>query len=135
MPLRFHWRMLLGGEESRPTRSAVNSRIATGLPDLEAQISFCRSAQEAGIDSLLTDFGFSKPDPILLVAALGMATENINFIVAYRSGLLCPTIFVQQLNTLSQHSFCINQRAVFTQYSRRPFAAGTTLLRRLFAAR
>jgi alkanesulfonate monooxygenase len=79
----------------------VNSRIATGLPDLEAQISFCRSAQEAGIDSLLTDFGFSKPDPILLVAALGMATKNINFIIAYRSGLLCPTIFVQQLNTLS----------------------------------
>ena len=101
MPLRFHWRMLMGGEESGPTRSAMNSRVETGLPDLEAQISFCRSAEESGIDSLLTDFGFSKPDPILLAAALGMATEKIKFIVAYRSGLLCPTIFVQQLNTLS----------------------------------
>jgi len=101
MPLRFHWRMLMGGEVSGPTRTAMNSRVETGLPDLEAQIRFCRSAEEGGIDSLLTDFGFSKPDPILLAAALGMATEKIKFIVAYRSGLLCPTIFVQQLNTLS----------------------------------
>ena len=101
MPLRFHWRMLMGGEESVLTRTAMNRRVETGLPDLEAQIHFCRCAEESGIDSLLTDFGFSKPDPILLAAALGLATEKINFIVAYRSGLLCPTIFVQQLNTLS----------------------------------
>jgi alkanesulfonate monooxygenase len=91
----------MGGETSAVTRAAMNSRVETSLPDLEAQIHFCRCAEEAGIDSLLTDFGFSKPDSILLAAALGMATEKIKFIVAYRSGLLGPTIFVQQLNTLS----------------------------------
>jgi alkanesulfonate monooxygenase len=101
MPLRFHWRMLMGGEQAGMTRAAMNRRAETGMPDLEAQIEFCRRAEESGIDSLLTDFGFSKPDPILLAAALGLATERIKFIVAYRSGLLCPTIFVQQLNTLS----------------------------------
>jgi alkanesulfonate monooxygenase len=101
MGLRFHWRMLMGGEEPVVTRSTMNSREETGLPDLDAQIQFCRTADECGIDSLLTDFGFSKPDPILLAAALGLATERIKFIVAYRSGLLCPTTFVQQLNTLS----------------------------------
>ena len=101
MGLRFHWRMLMGGEESVVTRSTMNSRQESGLPDLDAQIRFCRTAEECGIDSLLTDFGFSKPDPILLAAALGLATDRIKFIVAYRSGLLCPTIFVQQLNTLS----------------------------------
>jgi alkanesulfonate monooxygenase len=93
--------MLMGGEQAGLTRAAMNSRVETGLPDLEAQIKFCRCAEESGIDALLTDFGFSKPDPILLAAALGMATKKIKFIVAYRSGLLCPTIFVQQLNTLS----------------------------------
>jgi len=72
-----------------------------GLPDPEAQIPFCRQAEQGGIDSLLTDFGFAKPDSILLAAALGMATEKIKFIVAYRSGLMSPTTFVQQLNTLS----------------------------------
>jgi alkanesulfonate monooxygenase len=77
------------------------SRAETGLPDLEAQVAFCRAAEESGIDSLLTDFGASKPDSILLAAALGLATEKIKFIVAYRSGLLAPATFVQQLNTLS----------------------------------
>ena len=101
MGLRFHWRMLMGGEDRVVTRSAMNSREETGIPSLDAQIRFCRAAEESGIDSLLTDFGFSKPDPILLAAVLGMATESIKFIVAYRSGLLCPTVFVQQLNTLS----------------------------------
>jgi len=75
--------------------------VEISLPDLDAQLDFCRHAENSGIDSLLTDFGFSKPDSIVLTAALGMATEKINFIVAYRSGLLGPTIFVQQLNTLS----------------------------------
>jgi len=75
--------------------------VEASLPDLPAQIEFCRRAEESGIDSLLTDFGFSKPDSIVLAAALGLATEKIKFIVAYRSGLLGPTIFVQQLNTLS----------------------------------
>jgi len=79
----------------------MSERPETGLPDLDAQVSFCRRAEEAGIDSLLIDFGASKPDPILLAAALGMAARQIKFIVAYRSGLIAPTSFVQQLNTLS----------------------------------
>ena len=63
------------------------------------------------MDSLLVDFGWSKADPILLAAALGLATEKIKLIVAYRSGLICPTSFVQQLNTLShliQGRFSLN---------------------------
>jgi len=101
MALRFHWRLPFGGETSVAARAAQDNLPAIGLPDLDAQISFCRTAEQCGIDSLLTDFGFAKPDPILLAAALGMATERIKFIVAYRSGLMSPTTFVQQLNTLS----------------------------------
>ena len=101
MPLRFHWRLLMAGEASGLTRTMMYNSVEPSLPDLPAQIEFCRRAEESGIDSLLTDFGFSKPDSIVLSAALGLATEKIKFIVAYRSGLLCPTIFVQQLNTLS----------------------------------
>jgi len=100
MALRFHWRLPHGGETSGHTRAAQVKR-EIGLPDLAAQINFCRHAEQCGIDSLLTDFGSAKPDSILLAAALGLATEKIKFIVAYRSGLLAPTTFVQQLNTLS----------------------------------
>src|SRR5215218_4903519 len=99
--LRFHWRLPHGGEiDSTPLSVQARSTVI-GLPDLERQIHFCEQAEQHGIDSLLTDFGSAKPDPLLLAAALGMATERIKFIVAYRSGLLCPTTFVQQLNTLS----------------------------------
>lgn len=99
--LRFHWRLPQGGERPGASRALQSSLAETGLPDLEAQIQFCRAAEASGIDSLLIDFGWSKPDPILLAAALGMATERIKFIIAHRSGLTCPTSFVQQLNTLS----------------------------------
>jgi alkanesulfonate monooxygenase len=94
------------------------------LPDLEAQINFCRQAEECGIDSLLTDFGSAKPDSILLACALGLATEKIKFIVAYRSGLLSPTTFVQQLNTLSaliQGRFSLNIVAGYSPQEQRSY--------------
>jgi alkanesulfonate monooxygenase len=109
--LRFHWRLIQGGERPGASRAYQSSLAATGLPDLGPQAEFCRQAEECGIDSLLVDFGWSKPDSILLSAALGMATTRIKLIVAYRSGLLCPTSFVQQLNTLShlvQGRFSLN---------------------------
>jgi alkanesulfonate monooxygenase len=99
--LRFHWRLPQGGERAGASRALQAGLAQTGLPDLAPQTEFCRFAEQGGIDSLLVDFGWSKADPILLSAALGIATEKIRLIVAYRSGLICPTSFVQQLNTLS----------------------------------
>ncbi|MGH3326934.1 MAG: LLM class flavin-dependent oxidoreductase [Streptomycetales bacterium] len=99
--IRFHWRLFHGGDLSEDTRGGGWELAPTGLPDLERQVEFCRAAELSGIDSLLTDFGFAKPDSILLSAALGQRTERTKFIIAYRSGLICPTSFVQQLNTLS----------------------------------
>ena len=100
-PLRFHWRLPQRGEGTGITRTGQKSFSETGLPDLENQIRFCREAEACGIDSLLVDFGWLKPDSIILSTALGLATTSIRFIIAYRSGLMAPTTFVQQLNTLS----------------------------------
>ena len=99
--MKFHWRMPQGGERAGASRALQASLPETGLPDLDAQANFCRAAEECGIDSLLTDFGWTKPDPIVLCTALGLRTSSIKFIVAYRSGLICPTSFVHQINTLS----------------------------------
>ncbi len=79
MALRFHWRLPFGGETFGWARAAQEDLSAIGLPDLEAQIHFCRQAEQSGIDSLLIDFGFAKPDPILLSAVLGIATEKLRF--------------------------------------------------------
>jgi alkanesulfonate monooxygenase len=100
-PLRFHWRLPYAGETSGLSMADQSSASVIGLPDPELQASFCRCAEESGIDSLLVDFGFAKPDPMLLAAVLGRATKKIKFILAYRSGLFSPTMFVQQINTLS----------------------------------
>lgn len=99
--LRFHWRLPLGGEEPGPGFAAPPGVPAAALPDLESQLAFCKLAERHGIDSLLTACGFYMPDPIPLVAALSRGTEAIRFMLAYRPGLLSPTVFVQQVNTLS----------------------------------
>lgn len=99
--LKFHWRLAQSGETPGASRAHHDSLAVTGLPDLEQRLRFCRRAEELGIDSLLTAFDWSRPDPILLATALGLGTKTIKFIIAYRSGLICPTSFVQQLNTLS----------------------------------
>lgn len=93
--------MLQGGEKTTLARAHGDALAQTGLPDPDHQIQFCRRAESLGIDGLLTDFGAAKPDPIVLAAGLALATERVGFIVAYRSGASCPTIFTQQINTLS----------------------------------
>lgn len=85
--------MPLSGEDSGLPQS--------GAPDLEELARFCGAAEEAGIESVLSDFGWGKPDPITLSAALGPRTQRLRFIMGWRSGLVSPTMFVQQLNTLS----------------------------------
>jgi alkanesulfonate monooxygenase len=68
---------------------------------MEGWLQFARCAEEAGIQSVLLSFSRYEPDTLMIACALGRATSKLKFIVAYRSGLLQPTTFVQQINTLS----------------------------------
>jgi alkanesulfonate monooxygenase len=99
--LRFHWRLPLAGEEPGAASAPPPGVAARALPDLPSHLAFCRLAEQNGIDSLLMACGFYMPDPVPLVAALGTATRRIRFMLAYRSGLIAPTGFVQQVNTLA----------------------------------
>jgi alkanesulfonate monooxygenase len=101
MALTMHWRMLKGGETEGETRGRGEELARTGLPDLPAQLAFCRQAEALGFHGLLVDIGAANPDPLLLSAGLGLGTSTIELIVACRSGLWHPTTFVQQLNTLA----------------------------------
>jgi alkanesulfonate monooxygenase len=71
-------------------------------PDMEGWGRFARSAEEAGIESVLISCGPYEPDPVLTACALGRETRKLKFIAAFRSGWMQPTTFVQQFNTLSQ---------------------------------
>lgn len=101
MALRFHWRLPPGGERPDVLFPSAAAPEKMALPDIEARVEFCRLAERSGIDSTLTMFGYNAPDPMLLAAALALRTERLTFMVAYRPGLVSPTLFVQQVNTFS----------------------------------
>ncbi|MCH8962559.1 MAG: LLM class flavin-dependent oxidoreductase [Bacteroidetes bacterium] len=100
--------MSSAGEKWRGSKARA---AQSGIPDLEAHVQFCRHAEACGIETLLTAFGFHRSDPIALASALGMVTEKMVFMVAVRSGIFSPTVFVQQVNTVSAITngrICIN---------------------------
>ena len=112
MSLRFHWMLPKGGEvrfDGRQTpREAARYRIESmstaspaPKPDLKGWTQFAQRAEEAGIESVLISFSRYEPDPFLVSCALGQAVKKLKFIIAYRSGLMQPTTFVQQMNTAS----------------------------------
>jgi len=88
-------------EAARYRTLSTSSTSLACRPDLEGWLHFARHAEETGIDSVLISFSRYEPDPLLVSCALGRVTSSLKFIAAFRSGLMQPTTFVQQVNTLS----------------------------------
>ena len=112
MSLKFHWMLPKGGEvklegaqtpleAARYRIESMSTESPAPKPDLKGWTHFARHAEEAGIDSVLISFSRYEPDPFLVSCALGQAVQKLKFIIAYRSGLMQPTTFVQQMNTVS----------------------------------
>ena len=80
---------------------STNSDSPAPLPDMKGWVHFAQQAETSGIESILVSFSRYEPDPFMVSCALGRATSKLKFIAAYRSGLMQPTTFVQQVNTLS----------------------------------
>lgn len=110
--LRFHWMLPKGGEvvpgaaqtPQEACRYRIQSTTANSiapLPDIKGWSYFARCAEEAGIDSVLISFSRYEPDPIAVSCALTQVTEKLRYMLAYRSGLMQPSTFVQQINTVS----------------------------------
>jgi alkanesulfonate monooxygenase len=96
-----------GGEVGMKTAQETSRVLTTqrsslcALPDMQGWLKFAQAAEDAGIESVLLSFSRYEPDTFMIACAVGRATEKLKFIVAYRSGLMQPTTFVQQVNTLS----------------------------------
>ncbi len=97
-PLRFHWSLSHAGGTTRISQLV---KPWSKLPNFEAQLALCKKAEECEIDSVLMAIGSGRPDPLLLSLMLGQKTKKLNFLMAIRPGLISPTYFVQQINTLS----------------------------------
>lgn len=112
MNLKFHWMLPKSGEVAigvpqtpqqavRYRVESTNSNSPAARPEMDGWLHFARRAESAGIESVLVALNRCEPDPLVISCALGCATRQLKFIAAYRSGLMQPTTFVQQVNTLS----------------------------------
>jgi alkanesulfonate monooxygenase len=95
-PLRIHWCLPRGDGNTK----AAENDLANEL-NLDGMVGFAQEAEELGIDSLLMGIGCHLPDPLPLLGALARETRRVTFMLAYRPGLLPPTLFVQVVNTVS----------------------------------
>lgn len=107
MSLRFHWMLPKGGEVGMETVQETSRVLSTkpssqcAFPDMDGWLKFARAAEASGIEGVLQSFSRYEPDTLQVACAIGQATDRLKFISAYRSGLMQPTTFVQQVNTLS----------------------------------
>lgn len=93
--LRVHWNSPLSGQQK------ASGKYKTGQLDFDEIIDFAREADRLGVDSLLMGIGYHMPDPIPILGALVRETQRVKFLLAYRPGLLSPTLFAQVVNTVS----------------------------------
>ncbi len=94
--LRFHWCAPLDSGQQKATE-----KYRVGELDFDGMVSFVQEADALGVDSLLMGIADYMPDPLPMIGALVRETENVTFILAYRPGLLSPTLFTQVVNTIS----------------------------------
>jgi alkanesulfonate monooxygenase len=108
MSLTFHWflptygdsRYIVGGGHGLPAGVAGGARPAT----LGYLGQIARSAEQLGFVGALTPTGAWCEDAWLTTAMLTEVTESLKFLVAFRPGLLSPTLAAQMAATFQRHS-------------------------------
>ncbi|MER5252245.1 MULTISPECIES: LLM class flavin-dependent oxidoreductase [unclassified Streptomyces] len=108
MPLTFHWflptngdsRHIVGGGHGVPTGAAGGDRPAS----LAYLTQVARTAEQLGFEGALTPTGAWCEDAWLTTAMLVESTERLKFLVAFRPGLVTPTLAAQMAATYQRHS-------------------------------
>jgi alkanesulfonate monooxygenase len=108
VPLHFHWflptngdgRDIVGGGHGVATGAAGTIRPAT----LKYLGQIARSAEQLGFEAALTPTGAWCEDAWLTTAMLTEVTERLKFLVAFRPGLVSPTLAAQMAATFQRHS-------------------------------
>ncbi|QUQ67844.1 LLM class flavin-dependent oxidoreductase [Kutzneria sp. CA-103260] len=71
------------------------------LPAETDPVTFCRTAEAAGIDQALLPAAFQRPDPVAPATHIASATKEIGLMVCPRTDMRSPTHLVRQVNTVS----------------------------------
>ncbi|MCM3689155.1 LLM class flavin-dependent oxidoreductase [Kocuria rosea] len=106
--LTFHWFLPTAGDSrnivSGGHGAAVRSTGSLREPSLDYLTQVARAAEHNGFDAVLTPTGTWCRDAWLTTAALIPATERLRFLVAFRPGLISPTLSAQMAATFQKHS-------------------------------
>lgn len=100
--VKFHWYLPTHGDTTTiaDNRGDSASRARSHLqPTLENLTALVRTAEDLGFEAALTPTGSHCEDSWLATAALAQHTERLKFLVAFRPGVLSPTLAVQQVST------------------------------------
>ncbi len=104
--LAFHWFLPTQGdgrrliEEARPVGVAGRPRP----PTLGYLTQVALAAEELGFAGALTPTGLWCDDAWVTTAMLSQRTERLKFMVAFRPGLVSPTLAAQMAATFQRHS-------------------------------
>ena len=109
MSPRFFWflpttgdgRSIVGGSHASSNRTVPNGYRA---PTRRYLAEVARAADRLGYEGVLTPTGTWCEDSWLTSAALLAETERLKFLVAFRPGLVPPTLAAQQTATLQRFS-------------------------------
>jgi alkanesulfonate monooxygenase len=94
----------LVGATARPSALATGARTAARAPDLEYLGQIARSAEQLGFTGVLTPTGTWCEDAWLTTAALISQTKRLKFLVAFRPGVVAPTLAAQMAATYQRLS-------------------------------
>ncbi|MEU7525157.1 LLM class flavin-dependent oxidoreductase [Saccharothrix sp. NPDC042600] len=108
MTLTFHWflptygdsRYLVGGGHGTDITAASGDRPAT----ISYLAEIARAAEQLGFVGALTPTGAWCEDAWLTTAMVARESEHLKFLVAFRPGLVSPTLAAQMAATFQRHS-------------------------------
>ncbi|MGW5318134.1 LLM class flavin-dependent oxidoreductase [Nocardia thailandica] len=107
-PLRFHWFLPTYGDSRYLVGGGHGTAVTAAGGDRPASIGYlsqiARAAEQLGFEAALTPTGAWCEDAWLTTAVLARESERLKFLVAFRPGLVSPTLAAQMAATYQRHT-------------------------------
>jgi alkanesulfonate monooxygenase len=108
MTIKLHWflptygdsRLIVGGGHGTPAGAAHGDRDASA----DYLASIVRAAETFGFTGALIPTGAWCEDAFVTAALLALETTSLAFLVAFRPGLVSPTLSAQMAATFARHA-------------------------------
>jgi alkanesulfonate monooxygenase len=102
MSVHLHWFLPTTGDSREIV--GFGPTVAKRAPDIEYLSQVAVAADRLGFEAVLTPTGTACEDAWVTTAALSRDTRRLKFLVAFRPGLVSPTLAAQQASTFQRVS-------------------------------